>query len=144
MTDETEDHDKGLSHDLPRLLDRRRLFRLAGGVGVAAVAGGTLAACRDDGSGTAGTSSSTPATPATPSSDGPGGPGGMPPVDGPGGEPGGRADVTEGEIPEETAGPFPGDGSNGVNVLSETASSARTSGAASATPPAWPRASRSR
>ncbi len=28
--------------------------------------------------------------------------------------------VADGEIPEETAGPFPGDGSNGVNVLSES------------------------
>jgi protocatechuate 3,4-dioxygenase beta subunit len=27
---------------------------------------------------------------------------------------------TDGEIPEETAGPYPGDGSNGVNVLSES------------------------
>ena len=30
------------------------------------------------------------------------------------------AAVAEGEIPEETAGPYPGDGSNGVNVLTET------------------------
>jgi protocatechuate 3,4-dioxygenase beta subunit len=29
-------------------------------------------------------------------------------------------DVAEGEIPEETAGPYPGDGSNGPNVLSES------------------------
>ena len=29
-------------------------------------------------------------------------------------------DVADGEIPEETAGPYPGDGSNGVNVLSES------------------------
>jgi protocatechuate 3,4-dioxygenase beta subunit len=28
--------------------------------------------------------------------------------------------VAEGEIPEETGGPFPGDGSNGVNVLTES------------------------
>jgi protocatechuate 3,4-dioxygenase beta subunit len=28
--------------------------------------------------------------------------------------------VADGEIPEETAGPYPGDGSNGVNVLSES------------------------
>ena len=33
---------------------------------------------------------------------------------------GSTADVGEGEIPEETAGPFPGDGSNGVNVLTES------------------------
>ena len=29
-------------------------------------------------------------------------------------------EVAEGEIPEETAGPYPGDGSNGPDVLSET------------------------
>ena len=29
-------------------------------------------------------------------------------------------DVADGEIPEETAGPYPGDGSNGVNVLTES------------------------
>ena len=29
-------------------------------------------------------------------------------------------EVADGEIPEETAGPYPGDGSNGVNVLSES------------------------
>jgi protocatechuate 3,4-dioxygenase beta subunit len=29
-------------------------------------------------------------------------------------------DVAEGEIPEETAGPYPGDGSNGPNVLTES------------------------
>ncbi len=29
-------------------------------------------------------------------------------------------EVAEGEIPEETAGPYPGDGSNGVNVLAES------------------------
>ena len=35
---------------------------------------------------------------------------------------GGASDVevADGEIPEETAGPYPGDGSNGVNVLSES------------------------
>ena len=29
-------------------------------------------------------------------------------------------DVADGEIPEETAGPYPGDGSNGANVLTES------------------------
>ncbi len=50
---------------------------------------------------------------------------GDPPDQGPEGPPdggGGRSDVSvaEGEIPEETAGPFPADGSNGVDVLSES------------------------
>ena len=52
-------------------------------------------------------------------------------------------DVADGEIPEETAGPYPGDGSNGVNVLSESGivRSDITSSFGS-TPPASPRASR--
>ncbi|MGH3434185.1 MAG: 3,4-dioxygenase subunit beta, partial [Thermocrispum sp.] len=87
MTDHTEEHDLGLSHDLPRIIERRRALRLFGGAGVVAAAGGVLTACGQ---------ASPPA-------------GGQPDVE-----------VPEGEIPEETAGPFPGDGSNGVNVLSES------------------------
>ena len=81
-SDDRHEHDLGLSHDLPRLLSRRRVLGLAGGAGVLALAGcGT-----DDPPG----SSAAPATP---------------------------ADSGGTEIPEETAGPYPGDGSNGVNVL---------------------------
>ena len=109
--DELEDHDLGLSHDLPLLaerqrLGRRRLLAALGGVGATAA----LAAC-----GTAGEDATTLA--ATPS--------GAPPAGGPGG-PGGAmgADtavtVAEGEIPEETAGPYPGDGSNGPDVLTQS------------------------
>jgi protocatechuate 3,4-dioxygenase beta subunit len=73
-----EDHDRGLSHDLPRLISRRRAVALmAGGIGTA-----VLAACG---------SSST----------------------------GADGDATT-EIPDETAGPYPGDGSNGPNVLAES------------------------
>ncbi len=106
MTDshEVEDHDLGLSHDLPRIvqrsgLGRRGLLTLFGGVGAAAV----VAGCGTD---------STSSSSSTPSSDGSRQP--------PGG--GSDADVSaaEGEIPEETAGPFPGDGSNGPDVLSES------------------------
>jgi protocatechuate 3,4-dioxygenase beta subunit len=92
--EEIEDHDRGLSHDLPKLLERRRLFGLIGGV--AAV--GTLAACGSD--------SSDGSTSATTNN----------------GAPGGASNVTvaDGEIPEETAGPYPGDGSNGKNVLTQS------------------------
>jgi protocatechuate 3,4-dioxygenase beta subunit len=83
------EHDLGLSHDLPTLMERRRLLTFIGGAGAAAA----LAAC------TSGNST-------------------------PGGEsqPGGgsQTEVANGEIPEETAGPFPGDGSNGVNVLTQS------------------------
>jgi protocatechuate 3,4-dioxygenase beta subunit len=85
------DHDRGLSHDLPTLLSRRRMLTLFG----AAAGAGALAACGD---------SSTPnATPTTASSSSSSG-----------------AAVSDEEIPEETAGPYPGDGSNGVNVLTES------------------------
>ena len=40
------------------------------------------------------------------------------------------ATTAVGEIPDETAGPYPGDGSNGVDVLERRASSAATSGRA--------------
>ena len=94
--DEVEDHDLGLSHDLPTLWHRRRLLGLFGGAG-AAVA---LAACSTDSTG------STTAT---------GAPSGGPP---PGGGAGSSAEVGDGEIPEETNGPYPADGTNGVNVPS--------------------------
>ncbi len=106
--DDLEDHDLGLSHDLPRIMARRGLLGLLGGVGAAAA----LTACGSDGGTTNSASSTT-----TASSNG--GPGGAPPAGGaPGGDSG--AAVADGEIPEETAGPYPGDGSNGPNVLTES------------------------
>ncbi|MCX6400560.1 MAG: 3,4-dioxygenase subunit beta [Propionibacteriales bacterium] len=107
-SDDIEDHDLGLSHDLPRIMARRGLLGLLGGVGAAAA----LTACGTDGGTTDSASSTTSAT-----TDG--GPGGAPPA---GGAPGGDSGVTvaDGEIPEETAGPYPGDGSNGPNVLTES------------------------
>jgi protocatechuate 3,4-dioxygenase beta subunit len=93
--DTIEDHDRGLAFDLPKLVSRRRaLSLLAGGVGSVA-----LAACgssSDDSASTTSTSSSDSSS-STESS----------------------ASATT-EIPDETAGPFPGDGSNGPNVLSES------------------------
>ena len=106
--DHEHDHDKGLSHDLPQLvrrgLGRRGMLGIVGGVGVATLAGCALG---DDGSSTAGTPSDRPSPP-----------GGGPPDGGMGGE--SDVEVADGEIPEETAGPYPGDGSNGPNVLSES------------------------
>ncbi|MBW8751361.1 MAG: 3,4-dioxygenase subunit beta [Propionibacteriales bacterium] len=92
-TDEIHDHDRGLSHDLPRIVEqgvaRRRLLGLLGGVSAAAV----LAACGSDDE----TGSATVSTPSATT-----------------------VDASAGEIPEETAGPFPGDGSNGANVLAQS------------------------
>jgi protocatechuate 3,4-dioxygenase beta subunit len=91
------DHDRGLAHDLGTLgtlVGRRSALRLLGGAGVAAV----LAACGSD-SGSSSASTSTTAADATAST---------------------TAAVGAGEeIPDETAGPFPGDGSNGPNALAE-------------------------
>jgi len=83
MTD--HEHDRGLSHDLPTLLSRRRLLGVLGGAGALALAGCDVAS-----------SSSSSATPSTSAAAG---------------------STGREEIPEETAGPYPGDGSNGVNVL---------------------------
>jgi protocatechuate 3,4-dioxygenase beta subunit len=108
--DELEDHDLGLSHDLPRIVERQRLARrgmlaIFGGVGVAALAG-----CADD------SSSSSSAT----DTSGNGGPPNGSPPDGDGMGGASDVEVADGEIPEETAGPYPGDGSNGPNVLTES------------------------
>jgi protocatechuate 3,4-dioxygenase beta subunit len=111
--DELEDHDLGLSHDLPKIVERQRLARrgmlaIFGGVGVAALAG-----CAAD--------SSSSSTTATDSSTAGGPPNGSPPDGGGAGMSGDSSvEVAEGEIPEETAGPYPGDGSNGPNVLTES------------------------
>ena len=112
MTDQPHEHDLGLQHDLGTLerrgfsrgLGRRGVLGVLGGLGVVAVAG-----CASNDS----TDASTTPSGTTPSGPPDGGPGG-----GTGGEP--SVEVAEGEIPEETAGPYPGDGSNGPNVLSES------------------------
>ncbi len=113
------DHDRGLEFDLSTLLSRRTLGVLFGGAATAA-----LAACTPNGtgggtatdsassaapSGTASSSTSSPSTTAAAS----------PPASA-------SSTVTRAfaecgvEIPQETSGPFPGDGSNGPNVLVES------------------------
>src|SRR5262245_51394902 len=85
-----ENHDQGLSLDLPTLLSRRRLLGLLGVAGVA-----TVAACTTDGA-------------ATTDGTNPGAAAASPTL------------TTGTKIPEETGGPYPGDGSNGVNVLTQS------------------------
>jgi hypothetical protein len=102
--EELHDHDRGLSHDLPTLLSRWRALGLLGGTGLAVVLTGCGVTGNDD-NGAGGS--------ASPSLSGP------PPA------PDGTV------IPEETAGPCPGDGSNGVNSSPRAASSAATSPGAS-------------
>jgi len=88
---ELHDHDRGLSNDLPTLLSRRRALTLLGGAGLAAALAGCGITGADDSAGGSPTATSAA---------------------------GAASDGTE--IPEETAGPYPGDGSNGVNVLTES------------------------
>ncbi|SEC83524.1 Protocatechuate 3,4-dioxygenase beta subunit [Nocardioides exalbidus] len=114
--DEVHEHDLGLQHDLGTLrrrgfstMGRRGVLGVLGGLGVVAVAG----CASDDSSASTATSSSTPS--GSPPS---GGPGGGAPDGGMGGD--SSVEVADGEIPEETAGPYPGDGSNGPDVLSES------------------------
>ena len=111
---DADDHDLGLTHDLGTLMARRRALRVLGGAGL----GLALAACGASGSTTssAATSTSTSSTTTAASAGPPGG----------GGPPGGAAPSSSssssdsGAIPEETAGPYPGDGSNGPDVLLES------------------------
>ncbi|WP_230672784.1 intradiol ring-cleavage dioxygenase [Rathayibacter sp. Leaf248] len=84
--------DQGLLFDVGTLFSRRRVLSLIG-VGAATVG---LAACTTVASGSTGTSSASGSS-GTASS--------------------GTASTATGEIPDETAGPYPGDGSNGVDVL---------------------------
>ena len=101
------EHDLGLVHDLGTLR-RRNVLRLLAGVGFAAVAG-----CATDDS-TSGGSTSPSST--GPSSSGPSSSGTTS-----AGTPSASASTGDvDEIPSETAGPFPGDGSNGPNVLTES------------------------
>lgn len=83
--------DQGLAFDLHTLLDRRRLLRA---FGLGAVAVGLTACGGGSAGGTAATSSAAATTTA------------------------GAAALAE--IPDETAGPYPGDGSNGPDVLTES------------------------
>jgi protocatechuate 3,4-dioxygenase beta subunit len=86
------DHDRGLAFDMARLLDRRAMLGVLGG----AVLIGTVGCGGDDERPAA-----RPSGTATPT------------------RPDGTA-TTRGEIPDETAGPFPGDGTNGPNVLDQS------------------------
>ena len=91
--------------DLTALMQRRRALKLlaGAGVGLGLVA---LGACGSDGdSNASGTTSTTSGSSSSSSSSSPSTTSGS------------TSDVEE--IPEETAGPFPGDGSNGPNVLTE-------------------------
>jgi len=96
-----DDHREGLTYDLPKIVargyGRRGLLGLMGGLGAVAVAGCAIGEPDTEVISNGNTQSGAPA-----------------------GAPSAAATVADGEIPEETAGPYPGDGSNGVNVLTES------------------------
>lgn len=96
MAEEEHDDHGGLHRDIPALVDRRDMLRIMGGLSVA----GLLAAC--GGGGSTATTSGTGITSATAGSS-------TTPTVGTAGD----------EIPDETAGPYPADGSNGPNVLDD-------------------------
>ena len=93
-----EDH-RGLVYDIRTLVDRRRALGIFGGIGVTAL----LAACTpsDTEPSASATGTSTPTETATPT-------------------PTAEASGPVTEVPDETGGPYPADGSNGVNVLDDS------------------------
>ena len=103
---EIHDHDRGLLYDLGTM-NRRRALGLLGGVGALAA----LAAC-STGTGTTATGSSSSTT-----SSGTSGSSGS---SGSSSTTSASADGTLTEVPDETGGPYPADGSNGVNVLDDS------------------------
>jgi protocatechuate 3,4-dioxygenase beta subunit len=128
---DVEEHDLGLHHDLSLIatmrkpgMSRRSALKFFGGASVLA-----LAACGSKAVTTAASSTAAAATTAASASTAAattasattvaaaGGPGGPPPG-GAGG--GGGTQPTDGTIPQETAGPYPGDGSNGPNALTQS------------------------
>jgi protocatechuate 3,4-dioxygenase beta subunit len=104
--DEVHEHDRGLSYDLP-VLARRRMIRLMAGASLVPLVGCTT---EDDTS--AGGDSSSPASSGSSSSSS------SSSASSPSSPSSSSAECAT--IPDETAGPFPGDGSNGVNVLRES------------------------
>jgi protocatechuate 3,4-dioxygenase beta subunit len=108
MTTPHPDHDRGLEFDLSTLLSRRRTLGVLLGAGTAAA----LAACTPGTGGGGATPSSTGSAAATASQSST-----------TAASPSATSTVTRAfaecgvEIPEETLGPYPADGSNGPNVL---------------------------
>ncbi len=101
-------HHRGLAFDLPTLMNRRRALQLLGGAGLGA---GLLAVagCGSSSSG-ASTAASSGATTATTASGASSASTAMATLD----------VASCAVLPTETAGPYPGDGSNGPDVLSES------------------------
>ena len=104
MEHELDDFDRGLAVDLGRLMERRNALKVFAGAGALAV----LAACGSDAAGSAASTAGSAAADTTTTA---------------------AATATAATtaavatcttvVPEETAGPYPGDGSNGPDILTE-------------------------
>ena len=100
--DEIDEDHRGLVYDIRTLVDRRRALGIFGGIGATAL----LAACAGPGTSSTASASATSTPSASASAEAPStGSGSTGPVT---------------EVPDETGGPYPGDGSNGVNVLDDS------------------------
>ncbi len=95
-----EDH-RGLVYDIRTLVDRRRALGIFGGIGLTSL----LAACTPGDSAATGGASADPTGTATAT---------------PTASPSAAASAPLDEVPDETGGPYPADGSNGVNVLDDS------------------------
>lgn len=119
--DDCDDHDDfgGFARDLPHLLGRRRALQLLGVAGLS----GLVAAC---GSSSQSATSTTVADTSTTAADGAASPSSSTTTSTSGaptsaGTDSGDVVASAGaEIPDETQGPYPADGSNGPNVLGES------------------------
>jgi protocatechuate 3,4-dioxygenase beta subunit len=89
---EIDEEDRGLVYDMTTLVNRRAALGLFGGVSVLTL----LAACGAAPS----TTTTSPTTDTSPDA--------------------GTGDSALTEVPDETGGPYPGDGSNGINVLDDS------------------------
>lgn len=95
--------DQGAAFDIRTLISRRGVLSLVGlGVGAVALAACTSTTAGGSSSGSGGSAGGTSTGTATPSTGG------------------GSSTLPSGEIPDETAGPYPGDGSNGPDVLEQS------------------------
>ena len=109
---EIDEEDRGLVYDLQTLVDRRRVLGLFGGISAA----GLLAACSTTSTSSTGTPSTGPSS-TVGSTGGSTSPGSSTPT---GSSTGASGSAELVEVPDETGGPFPGDGSNGPNVLDDS------------------------
>ena len=101
--DEIDEDHRGLVYDIRTLVDRRRALGIFGGIGLTSL----LAACTPGEPSPSPSASATSAASASasPSASASASAGASGPLD---------------EVPDETGGPFPADGSNGVNVLDDS------------------------